>query len=269
MLIRHLAIVSEPEVVEPRELTTVAAAVQKQVARDLAPIWNVQGTVSAFTKLEDVPVGYWPIFVLEGGGSRHGVQQDEDGQPYALVEAGTDWSVSASHEVLEMLVDPAGNRVVAAALVQGDAARVEYLVEICDPCEAGEFGYMVNGIRVSDFYTPAFFDPVASRGVRYDFTGAISRPLEVLPGGYLTWRDPVSGLWSQKRFLQEHPDVQSLGRIAPRDGSLRSQVDARTVEARKTWRRAPKNEAYSGSCIAASRAKAEAWRRQIAELVKS
>ena len=59
-----------------------------------------------------------------------------------------------------MLADPFGNRLVA-----GDGpnparpGRVEFLVEVCDPCEAPALGYTVNGIRVSDFYTPEYFSP--------------------------------------------------------------------------------------------------------------
>jgi hypothetical protein len=49
---------------------------------------------------------------------------------------------------------------------------------------------------VSDFYTPNFFDPLKSAGVRYSYTGALTAPRQVLDGGYLSWREPVSGhLW--------------------------------------------------------------------------
>jgi len=63
---------------------------------------------------------------------------------------------------------------------------VQFLVEACDPSEATEFAYTANGILVSDFYSVRFFDPVAARGVRYSFTGAIRRPREVIRGGYLS-----------------------------------------------------------------------------------
>ena len=35
---------------------------------------------------------------------------------------------------------------------------MEFLVEVCDPCEVPALGYTVNGVRVSDFYTPRYFD---------------------------------------------------------------------------------------------------------------
>ena len=39
------------------DLAPVSAAIQEQVSRDFGPIWNVEATVDAFDKLEDVPVG--------------------------------------------------------------------------------------------------------------------------------------------------------------------------------------------------------------------
>ena len=48
----------------------------------------------------------------------------------------------------------------------------------------------VNSVMVSDFYTPQYFDPVKSNGVRYSFSGQVRGPREVLDGGYLSWFDP-------------------------------------------------------------------------------
>jgi hypothetical protein len=69
--------------------------------------------------------------------------------------------------------------------------RVDFLVEVCDPCEDAAFAYQVNGITVSDFYMPHFFDPLPAPNVRYSFSGAIAAPRTVLRGGYLTWHDPM------------------------------------------------------------------------------
>src|SRR5262249_12249811 len=156
------------------EVTRVSAALQKQASRDLAPIWDIEATVDAFEKLEDVPIGYWPMVVKDNiGFDAAGIHLDDGNQPYALISSGEDWSLTASHETLEMLVDPFGNRLVAGDSPMQGQGRVEFLVEVSDPSEAAQFAYTVNSILVSDFYTPNFFDPVASSGVRYSFTGAI------------------------------------------------------------------------------------------------
>ena len=157
-LLRHVALVPDDNIgdqLSSSDVTRVAAALQKQVARDFGPVWDVKATVDAFATLDDVPLGYWPILVGQEGQGGGGVHLDDNNQPYALVDLTSDWTVTASHECLEMLADPFGNRLVA-----GDSpdpkrrGRVEFLVEVCDPCEAPGLGYTVNGVRVSDFYFP-------------------------------------------------------------------------------------------------------------------
>src|SRR5688572_25863919 len=115
MLIQEVALVSETKAVKPREVMKVAAALQKQVMRDFSPIWEISGTVDPFEKLEDVPIGYWPIMIRDdiGYAGAAGIHLDDNGQPFSLVQASSSWALTASHEVLEMLADPFGNRLVA------------------------------------------------------------------------------------------------------------------------------------------------------------
>ena len=85
------------------------------VSRDLGPIWDIEATVDAFDNLEDVPLGYWQVIIKENiGFDAGGIHLNTDnGQPFALVEYSEDWPLTTSHETLEMLVDPSGNRSVA------------------------------------------------------------------------------------------------------------------------------------------------------------
>ena len=64
-LVRQLALVSESKMIPRGDVLKVSAALQKQVTRDLEPIWEISATVDAFDKAEDVPVGYWPLFVMD------------------------------------------------------------------------------------------------------------------------------------------------------------------------------------------------------------
>jgi hypothetical protein len=69
-----------------------------------------------------------------------GIHEDKNGQPFALVTASSnldEWSSTASHEALEMLIDPFGNRLVAGDSPKSDQGRVSFLVEVCDPSPAG------------------------------------------------------------------------------------------------------------------------------------
>ena len=128
-------------VVPHSDVLKVSAALQKQATRDLGPIWEVSATVDAFEKLEDVPVGYWPMRVMDDiqVDGAAGIHEDENGQPFALITASSDlntWSLTASHEAFEMLVDPFGNRVIAGDSPKPDQGRASFLVEVCDPSEA-------------------------------------------------------------------------------------------------------------------------------------
>src|SRR5207302_11305671 len=102
----HVALTMDGVPLSASALTKVAAALAKQVLRDFSPIWGVTATVDPFTQLDDVPVDYWPVIVTKNVQGAAGYHEDQNGQPFALVELDSDWSLTASHECLEMLADP-------------------------------------------------------------------------------------------------------------------------------------------------------------------
>ena len=208
----HIALAPDQVQIDAAELTRVAGALSKQVDHDFAPVWKVRATVDPYARIEDIPLDAWPVIISRNVFGAAGYHEDENGQPYALVEFGADWSLTASHECLEMLADPFGRRLRAANLLDQavslglNPGRVRYLVEVCDPSEASQFSYQINGVTVSDFYTPHFFDPVKVVGRPYSLTGAIDSPRTVLDGGYISWHDPVTRHWMQLRMF---PDDRS------------------------------------------------------------
>jgi hypothetical protein len=238
-----------PEI-STRSLMQTAAALQKQVTRDFTPIWGVTATVDAFEDLFSMPNDYLPIVLfgdarqladdLEAAvgdqiaarlvdaferGDIAGVHLNAlTRQPFALVSAADAWTVKVSHEALEMLADPWGNQLVAAAHPTRPEQRVKYLVEVCDPCLSR--WYPVNGVPVSDFYTPRYFDPVGVGGVRYSFTGAIEHPRQILEGGYLTFLDPADSVLYQLHADSREPVVLAgLAELANSTVPLRTIVD--------------------------------------------
>lgn len=270
MLPMHLGLVSTVAAVDFAELSVVSAAVQKQIVRDFAPLWNVEATIDAFATLDDVPVGYWPVIIVEAV-AEGGQHRDRNGQPLALIEGGPSWSLAASHEALEMLADPFGNRLIAGNSPVEAQGRVEFLVEVCDPCEDDDFAYTVNGVLVSDFYTAHYFDPVAAVGVRYSFTGAIAAPRQVLPGGYLTWHEPVGGDWFQLRRFTAEAEVKNLGPLPAGSEAIRTKIDRLTPQ---TYRLARLNESKPSmrrahvarrAVAAAAKTRAEDWKKIIEE----
>lgn len=269
---RHIAVVSEAPEVTLADLLPVGAALQKQVTRDLGPVWDIQATVDCFARLEDVPSGYWPLTVIANapGAVQGGIHEDKAGQPFALVPAGPDWPLSASHEVMEMLVDPFSRRTIAGASPMPGQSRVDFLVEISDPCQA--VAYSINGLPVSDFYTPNYFDPVTNSAVRYSFTGSITAPRQVLKGGYLSWFDQVSGHWFRRSFFGSNPRILDLGVLETAPGlNFRSLIYLKTPKAFKARcpnvsnrRRLAKEHA---SVRGAGQARSAALREQIAVIL--
>ena len=244
-LTAHVALVSDSPSVTLSEVAPVAAALQKQATRDFSHIWGVNATVSAFDKLESIPVDYWPVVlrddINEPGAA--GFHTDDNGQPFSLVQIDSTWPLTASHEILEMLADPFGSRTIAGApppqlaQVSGPVpslTRVVYLVEVCDPCESDQFAYSVNGITLSDFITPHYYDPTDAPSVRYSFRGHIHKPHVVLEGGYVSFGNPVDNHWYQIIVQNGQPQFRDLGVLQSSNGkSLRELVDSQVREIRK------------------------------------
>ena len=230
MLTLHVALVSEESAISPAELMAVAAALEKQVVRDFAPIWKVPATVTAFGSLDHLPLDYWPIIIKDdiGDPTAAGYHEDKDGQPFALVQYSDGWPLTASHELLEMLADPFGRRMVAGPSPKAGQGRVKFLVEVCDPCEGEQFSYTVNDIKVSDFYTPQFFDPVTAAGARYSFTGSLKQPRQVLRDGYLSWYDPASKAWWQRTWFGGSKASDRKLALKISNGNVRAAVDRHT-----------------------------------------
>jgi len=239
MSVIQVGLVDTTGALDPASVEAAAASLNIQVMRDLSQFWNVQATVRYLPNPQSIPVGVWPVFLVaklppgEGG-----VHLTKKNQPYSLVIAtpgSNDWTIDASHETLEMLVDPSGNRLQASRAIkivgkdtEDTPGEFEYLVEACDPCEADQYAYAINGIAVSDFITPHYYDPVVVSGTRYSFGGHITRPRQILPGGYISFTDPQSDEVEQILFLGPKPVLRNLGPAT--SSSLRMFVDAQTYD---------------------------------------
>ena len=108
---------------------------------------------------------------------------------------------------------------------------MEIIVEVCDPPGGAQWAYTVNGYLMSDFVTPAYYDPVGAPGVRYSFTGAVTRPREMLEGGYMSWRDPATGEWWQgERATRTEVVFRNIGRLDEDGRPIRERIDQFTAD---------------------------------------
>jgi hypothetical protein len=239
MLVTQIGLMDTTGTVDAQLMETAAAAFNLQVTRDLPQFWPIAATVIHLSNPRRVPPGVWPVqLVRELPPGEGGFHLTRHNQPYAkvLVTPGTEgWTIAASHEICEMLVDPNGNRLqvstaieIAGNRIQDGTGQFEYLVEACDPCEADNYAYTVQGIAVSDFLTPHFYDANPTPGTRYSFTGALTKPREILPGGYISWVNQAAQEVQQLQYFDPNqpPKIVNLG--PARGASLREFADSHT-----------------------------------------
>lgn len=220
----NVALVSDVPELTLNALKIVAAALQIQINGHFAPKWPISASIEAHSE-KGIPPGFWPIRILadiqEPGAA--GYHTDANNQPYALIQFASDWTVTASHELLEMLFDPFGNSLVPAVI---NGKQVQVLRELCDPCEA--FMYFIHGVAVSDFLTPHYYEKPASSHLHYSFLNKLAGPMDVATDGYLSWLDTeTSEWWQMTNFAGQGIQIADLGpnSKADRDGmSLREWI---------------------------------------------
>lgn len=192
-MIQTVTLINKSTRVTDADVAFVIPALQTQVTRDFAPSWGVDAQI---VQDQAPSLTAWPLYLLDTADVQGalGYHEDPTGVPDGKVfvgttlDAGLDWRITLSHELLEALADPTC-RSVRRYL------PFWYALEVGDPVEHDSFGYQIDGVWVSDFVTPAWFGP-ARRGVRYDFAQHCLAPRVVLPGGYQLRWDPFRG-WRQ------------------------------------------------------------------------
>jgi len=177
------------------DLDDLIAAMQVYVDNFVAPVW---GTPATLQRSQDFVKGAWALVFLDDADQANALAYHDltdEGLPQSKVFVRTTLanndlvSVSASHELVEMLVDPAINMMTT-----GPDRQLVYAYESADPVEALHFD--VKGIPMSDFVYPAYFETFHAPGsVNFDQMKVVTKPFEILAGGYQVIFQ--NGEWSQ------------------------------------------------------------------------
>lgn len=200
-----IAVINESSVLTDAEVSQSVPSLQKQITDHAAPAWGISATLRFIPKGSEPDADEWWLAVLDDSDQAGALgyhDLTDQGLPLSKVFAKSDitfgdsWTVTCSHELLEMLVDPNINLTV---LEQDDKGSRLYAYEVCDACEADQFAYEIDGIRVSDFVYPAWFESFRARGsTQFDYRGEIQAPFELLSGGYIGVNEIGSlGGWTQ------------------------------------------------------------------------
>ena len=232
-----ITITNESTVLTDAQVEAAVPALQRQVSRDLAPIWGVDADLSFVPKETAPPSKTWQIVILDNSDQAGALGYHDltmEGQPLAKVFAATDiqfksaWTVTASHELLEMLIDPDIN------LYANNQSGMEisfYAYEVCDACEADQYGYKIDGVLVSDFVYPAWFEGFReAKSTQFDYQKKITAPFQLLADGYIS----IFDVSYNSGFNQLYPPGAKLEyRARPHVGSRRE----RRATARDQWLR--------------------------------
>jgi hypothetical protein len=179
------------------QVEAVLPALQRQVSQDFAAYWNLDCTLQFLPKGAALAAGWWQMVVMDDpdqAGALGYHEMSSQGTPLGKVFAGLDlkmgasWTVTISHELLEMLADPWINWCA-----QSSEGTI-YALEVCDAVEADGLGYEIDGVLLSDFVTPGWFEPTEAD--RMDFKRRVARRLELAAGGYISVLDAKKG-WTQ------------------------------------------------------------------------
>lgn len=206
-----ISLVNASTVLSDAEVASHVAALQTQLDRDFEPIWNAGGIVTFTPRGKAPPASAWWLIYADtsdqaGAAGYHDVTSTgfPQGKIFAMTDRqfGLESSVTASHELLEMIGDPWIKLISGVYSSPNGQGRI-YAQEMCDPVEADVLGYSIGGIQVSDFLLPRYFEP-GSPGP-YSFEDHLPSPLTLAPGGYQSYMDVASSAGWQQLTSQEMP----------------------------------------------------------------
>lgn len=201
-----VSVINASKALTDDQVNAAVPALQIQVHRDFAPVWGTDADLSFVPTGGTPAAGSWWLVILDNSDQAGALGYHDltpEGLPLGKVFAGSDiqlgyqWTVTASHELLEMLGDP---DVDLTVFVQPDASKgTLYAYEVADACEADEFGYQIDGTLVSDFVFPSWFESFRAPGsTQFDYQSKIQQPFQLLQGGYIGVYDVASGAgWHQ------------------------------------------------------------------------
>ncbi|CUQ65205.1 hypothetical protein [Candidatus Nitrospira inopinata] len=211
-------------------------AINRQIREDYEPYWHIgaelrlegrggkkPSTQSIADMRGDAVLYLWDSMDVDGALGYHDLTNR--GVPYGFVftevakQLGEAWTVTLSHEALEMVGDSEVNLLVQGPHPSNGKRTVFHWYEMCDAVQAET--YEIDGVKVSNFLLPLYFTGGEEKGGRNDFLGRAYhgktlRSFGVNPGGYIGFFDPEKG---------EHETFMAKGdTVAARRWKIKSQM---------------------------------------------
>lgn len=181
------------------EIQAVIDALNLQASRDFLPAWSIElsykikSATDTIDKATDAVMYLQHALDVQGALGYH--DKNNAGVPYAVIgidvsaQLGEPYSVTMSHEGLELAADPEANITAMGPAPRQSSRNVFWWYEDCDPVQADS--YMINGVAVSNFVFPVWFIP-GFKG-KVDFLGKLTQAFQINHGGYAGYYDPRTG----------------------------------------------------------------------------
>ena len=209
----HLTIANVSKTIPTADFQAAVRAIARQVKEDFAPEWDITATLSGVTtNLKDgklAPVEGRRSAIIYVGDSTEdpttgvtgalGYHADNHRNvPYGFIyldickEAGENWTITLSHEVLELLGDPTAATTISGPAPHGHthSGAVYYDLEVCDPTQGDS--YVIDNVHVSNFVGKAYFKLAGGTG-KTNFLDLDLKPFGVRPMGYFQFEDNTGG----------------------------------------------------------------------------
>ena len=205
-----ISVINHTKDIADESIHEALRAINRQIAFDFQPYWSLGATLRlegrSGKKIDretlsdmrgDAVLYLWDETDVDDALGYH--DQNHRGIPFSFVftelakELKENWTVTLSHEAIELIGDPQVN-----LLVQGPHPEtgkdVFHWYELCDAVQAES--YKLDGIEVSNFLLPLYYTSAEERGGRNDFLGRKGKDgktlesFHVKDGGYIGFFDP-------------------------------------------------------------------------------
>ena len=199
--------------ISDEEIQLTLRAINRQIREDFEPYWSfgarlrLEGrSVQHPNKIDladmrgDAVLYLWDDVDVADALGYH--DRNNRGIPFGFVftelsqSLGENWTVTLSHEALELVADPEVNLLSMGPHPAEPGRDVFHWFEMCDAVQTET--YDIDDIEVSNFVLPLYFTGGDEVGGRNDFlgrshNGRTLKSFGVNPGGYVGFFDPQKG----------------------------------------------------------------------------
>lgn len=188
------------------EIRPVVKAINLQLREDFKPVWCIAATIKQVRASTDISkVDFDGFMYLRDSppesadyAGYHDTLSDGRAVGYSFTDISEalkeDWSVTLSHEVLEMVGNRNVNYFALGPHPKKPSKTVFHWLEMCDAVQGFQYKKGPDGVLVSDFVCPAFFTPEEDSSLTHFQNKKFKlKSLSAAPDGYLGFYDPETG----------------------------------------------------------------------------